>query len=428
MKNRKYLVIILFAMMSWVSSQKAQAQIDLGYSSNWYVGMGLGVHQNSMKFSELDDERFPSSKGLTSPVYSVFLQGEFGTQHQFVIRPQLSFLTRGGKLTEIEKYGKYSDTSVEDIFYGLKANYVDFRLPLIYQLGKAISGVRPYIGVTPIVAFPTSGKIRLQEDFNDFSYMGYHVDLNKSNIASTYLAVAPTVGVRFNFCTGRQAQNVLFVGLEASYEIGLSDTYGADEKDGKAIDVLNGSKFKFDGNRKFSGFEIHATLGIPFSAFKRSKAPVPVVYDAPITPIIEKEPEVFEEKPCHTLEEITDMIARNEDVSGKVICAVDAINFDYGESTIKAESFAYLDKLVETLLRTKSTVVVKGHTDNIGSDKFNMNLSKKRAQSVVKYLIKKGLPKNRLSYKYYGASRPIRSNDTDEGRTYNRRVEFELQK
>ncbi len=55
-----------------------------------------------------------------------------------------------------------------------------------------------------------------------------------------------------------------------------------------------------------------------------------------------------------------------------------------------------------------------------------MKLSKERAKAVVEYLVKKGVSRAKLSYGYYGMSRPLTSNDTEEGRTMNRRVEFEI--
>lgn len=426
MKKKWYAFICLLTLSSaGISAQEAAEN-----KCTFYVGGGLGLYVGSMRVSGLDESEFPSSKGSTSAVYSLFVQGEFGRQKNYVVRPQLSFLTRGGSLTDIGN--GYGGSGVDDVFYRVKAHYVDFRIPVLYQFGKAGSKVRPYAGLTPILGFATGGDIRLQEDYKDFSYVGYQVDLNKSNFAPVYFAFAPTVGVRFNFHTGSQAQNILFVGLEASYQIGLTDTYGSDEKNGKAKDVVNGYKFQYAGTRKFSGFELQATVGIPFSAFRRAKAapktePAPVVQVIAPKPVEQPKPKA-EEKPCYTLEEITEMINSNKSVVGKTICAVDAINFDFGKSTIKRESHEYLDRLAETLMHTNSSVVVKGHTDNVGSDDFNMNLSKKRAEAVVKYLVGKGIPKDRLSYEYYGASRPIKDNDTEEGRTYNRRVEFEIQK
>ena len=69
-------------------------------------------------------------------------------------------------------------------------------------------------------------------------------------------------------------------------------------------------------------------------------------------------------------------------------------------------------------------IEISGHTDNIGSEVYNEILSQKRADSVVKFLLKKGINKNRLTAKGYGQSKPIDTNETDIGRANNRRTEF----
>lgn len=102
------------------------------------------------------------------------------------------------------------------------------------------------------------------------------------------------------------------------------------------------------------------------------------------------------------------------------------IYFDFDKSTLKPESYTELNKL-EEMLKTNPTMKVEiaGHTDSKGSDSYNETLSQKRAQSVVKYLVGKGIDNNRLTAKGYGESKPIASNDDeDEGRELNRRTEF----
>ena len=136
--------------------------------------------------------------------------------------------------------------------------------------------------------------------------------------------------------------------------------------------------------------------------------------------------EIKLEKPCYTLEEIKLMIAEGKSVKGKTICAINEINFDFEKSTIKDESKPYLDQLAHVLKEIDMDVEVKGHTDDKGSDEFNMRLSKDRALAVVNYLMEKGVSKDRISYSYYGERLPITANSTPEGRQQNRRVEFEL--
>ena len=410
-------------------SMPAAAQETTGASrtgTDWYLGVGTGYHYSAMRFSNLDSQKYPTKKGLSCQPYSIFAQIEFGSEHHYAFRPQLMFLTRGGTLTEIGKFDHYTEPKLDDVFYKLKARYLDIRIPVLYQFGRHNSTIRPYVGITTIAGLSIDGHARLQQDYNDNSYDGYKVNLSSKNYNNTYFAVAPTAGVRFNFHVGRQAQRMFFASIETSYEIGLTDTYGKEEKDGKITDVVKRKKVFVSGNRKFSGFEIQALLGIPLSIFKHSTSPNTLSNVPSETPLVTSAVDNKKDTQCYTLEEITNMMVKNINVYGKTICAIDAINFEFGKSDIMPESYDYLDKLSLILRRTNSNVIIKGHTDNVGTDSYNMNLSKARAHAVLKYLTKHGVSKQRLSYRYYGASRPFRDNDTEENRTYNRRVEFEL--
>ena len=121
-------------------------------------------------------------------------------------------------------------------------------------------------------------------------------------------------------------------------------------------------------------------------------------------------------------------LSDKQSITGKTICAIEQINFAFGESSISKDSYGYLDKIVLLIQQGNLKMEIKGHTDNVGNKDFNLELSKKRAMAVYSYLIKKGVNPDRLSYSYYGMSKPITSNDTEEGRKINRRVEFEILK
>jgi outer membrane protein OmpA-like peptidoglycan-associated protein len=88
-----------------------------------------------------------------------------------------------------------------------------------------------------------------------------------------------------------------------------------------------------------------------------------------------------------------------------------------------------LNKVVDFLKQNgKVSVEIAGHTDSKGSDQYNLNLSQGRSQSVVDYLISQGIDTGRLQAHGYGETKPIDTNDTDEGRANNRRVEFTILK
>ena len=101
--------------------------------------------------------------------------------------------------------------------------------------------------------------------------------------------------------------------------------------------------------------------------------------------------------------------------------------FDFDKSILKNESHIELDKLVAYLSSNQNLKIeIGGHTDNQGNDDYNMNLSLQRAKSVYNYLISKGISADRMSYKGYGETKPIATNDTEEGRQLNRRTEFKV--
>ncbi|HSH50767.1 MAG TPA: OmpA family protein, partial [Bacteroidales bacterium] len=91
------------------------------------------------------------------------------------------------------------------------------------------------------------------------------------------------------------------------------------------------------------------------------------------------------------------------------------------------KSVAELDKLTKFLEDNPDLEIeISGHTDSVGTNEYNLTLSEKRAQSVVKYLINQGISIKRLTYKGYGEEQPVDTNETDEGRANNRRTEIKI--
>ncbi len=102
------------------------------------------------------------------------------------------------------------------------------------------------------------------------------------------------------------------------------------------------------------------------------------------------------------------------------------IFFEFNESRLQSESFVELDKLADYLLHNLVKIEISGHTDDQGSDEYNDKLSEDRAHAVYSYLLSKGVPADRLSYKGYGKRQPIADNQTESGRAANRRTEFRI--
>ena len=101
------------------------------------------------------------------------------------------------------------------------------------------------------------------------------------------------------------------------------------------------------------------------------------------------------------------------------------IHFAYNKDVIKPESYPILEAVLEVLNNNESIKLeIQGHTDSKGSDTYNKSLSDRRAASVRKYLVSRGISPERLESKGYGEERPIVDNDTEENRALNRRVQF----
>ncbi|NOX85348.1 MAG: OmpA family protein [Chlorobi bacterium] len=101
------------------------------------------------------------------------------------------------------------------------------------------------------------------------------------------------------------------------------------------------------------------------------------------------------------------------------------IFFDFNSAQLKPASFSELNKVVR-LLKTNPGISIRinGHTDNIGTDEYNLDLSLRRAKAVYDYLVENGITPERLAYKGFGSTRPVTDNQTEKGRSQNRRTEI----
>jgi OOP family OmpA-OmpF porin len=100
--------------------------------------------------------------------------------------------------------------------------------------------------------------------------------------------------------------------------------------------------------------------------------------------------------------------------------------FDFDKFEIKPEAYPVLDKIVSLVKQNpQMKMEIQGHTDNVGSAEYNQKLSENRAKAIVDYLVRNGIDPKKLDYRGYGLTQPVASNDTEDGRAENRRVELE---
>lgn len=105
------------------------------------------------------------------------------------------------------------------------------------------------------------------------------------------------------------------------------------------------------------------------------------------------------------------------------------IYFDTNSDLIKPESAPALTELLQALQEKPTTnVLIEGHTDSTNTDQYNLNLSQRRAQAVISWLVRSGIAKNRLAAKGFGETKPVADNSTLQGRALNRRVEVSVTK
>jgi len=111
----------------------------------------------------------------------------------------------------------------------------------------------------------------------------------------------------------------------------------------------------------------------------------------------------------------------------KEIVVLKGVNFAFNSTELTPQSKGILDEWVTRMKGDKSErVEVAGHTDSVGSDAYNQQLSQRRAKSVVDYFVSQGVSVDRLKAVGYGKTKPVASNKTEEGRAENRRVELHI--
>ena len=111
----------------------------------------------------------------------------------------------------------------------------------------------------------------------------------------------------------------------------------------------------------------------------------------------------------------------------KLVLGENSVNFDFNKSTLTSQAKQNLDKLVPVFKDYPDTdITIFGYTDSKGADDYNLNLSQQRATSVKSYLAQRGLSSSRFVIKGMGETEPIADNETESGRSKNRRVEFAI--
>jgi outer membrane protein OmpA-like peptidoglycan-associated protein len=130
------------------------------------------------------------------------------------------------------------------------------------------------------------------------------------------------------------------------------------------------------------------------------------------------------ESPGFDIRRIYGLPGSNQSIPPKPI-VLENVLFETNKSNLLPESIPALDTLVQVLrANTQLKLEIRGHTDNVGSDTKNHALSVSRANSVLDYIVSKGIDRHRLTASGFGSTQPVGPNTTEDGRKRNRRVEF----
>jgi len=146
------------------------------------------------------------------------------------------------------------------------------------------------------------------------------------------------------------------------------------------------------------------------------------VDDVSVVPIKEK-------KECSCMNEQLEAIAVDPplELSEYDEIRLDAVHFNFDEFTLTDSAIHQLNEVFAIMKRNKAIYMeISGHTDSIGGMEYNQMLSQQRAQNVIDYLSRKGIPAERFYEVALGSSQPIANNGTEQGRAVNRRVEFKI--
>lgn len=409
------------------------------------IGVRGGVNFSDMRYSYNRINQYYKHFLQTQGMGGIFGYFQLGRSN-FALRPEISFVGRADSL------------EWKDVHYRLKAHYVDFRLPLTYNIRFRDGHVSPYLMVAPQLNMAYGGKATYHaEDFPN----GVEAPVTSADI-NPYDA-SLMLGGGFDFLIPTQGVPVVF-SIEAGYNIGLWNTFAPREiRNNPDVAPDNRSVIAnlfpraelYREARKNRGIEVALRLALPLDdSWKgsRPKKETPAITltdtiympdtvyvresDTTIRiqtdtvyilkPINNGDNSEYVRKDCYSFGEMYAFVKLGIDISDKRLCLFN-INFDFDSYRLRSESFPHLDEVAMMMnAYPEMCIKIMGHTDSLGSDQYNETLSLNRAKSVMRYLNTKGISLDRMEPAGYGEKYPIETNSTDEGRFHNRRVEIEI--
>ena len=402
---KKIIVIFILA----VSFLSVYAQETESSERSFVIGARAGIGIFDMRYSSDDVSIYRHHYGVREQI-GLFAEYDY-LWKGFSVGLDFLYSPRGVNLTW------------QDIDYRLRSYYLDLRIPISYTFLRD-KIIQPYVVVAPSVNFVAGGHV----NYSSF-YTNASVDFSKANFRPVDFSMFFGAGVKAPIAVCNQT---LYVGGEFGYNLGFCNTFSNMELDNIA-NAVNLPMYEVNGTRKNGGFEIAAKVSWVIPHKKPTpidETPIPIVQPV-VMDTVKEEPKAdslveYQAKECYSIEEMKAFITLNVPIDDKRICMFD-LKFEFASAVLKKESEKQLDKFVELYQNFPSMQLqINGHTDNIGSEEYNQKLSEDRANSVYKYFLKKGIPASKMAIKGFGFKYPIDTNDTEEGRAKNRRVEVDI--
>lgn len=256
-------------------------------------------------------------------------------------------------------------------------------------------------------------------------------DADGNEVSESELNEESNVGAQFNIGAGIEikiGEDWRIRGEGTYHTMGNSKIDGRDTRDGSEAGFFGGSFFGGNSNDSW----IHADLGLLYYFSKGEPSKYCQIYTGigevdynRVEDIVRRYQTMPTEVDYDRICEMVKKCMGKTEVADKWVLV--GVNFDFNQATLRNESYPILDNAAAILLSHPDvSVEIQGHTDQIGSDKYNEQLSMKRAEAVKKYLVAKGVDAGRLTTSGKGKSTLLFKESDTESRFYNRRVEFHV--
>jgi outer membrane protein OmpA-like peptidoglycan-associated protein len=366
-------------------------------AQNWELGLGL----NAMNYQGDVVQTSAFTLKETQPNFSIFARHNFEGE-KFALRLGLNL-------------GKLSGNDAN--FTEKKFRSFNFKTPLtelaatlewqplsLHNVDGTPRKATPYFLGGLGLAF-TNPTVFFNENSASVAYAKSGIATDKAKVTKTALVIPLGAGFKFALPKGTLGVELGLRATTSDYIDGISQAANPNRRDWYAIGGINYA-FSFGGTNN----RTYTKKGKTKDTDKDG-----VVDEMDKCPELPGQPA---NKGCPDLspadqKTITEAIAN--------------VNFKTASAELTSESLLVLDKVADVLTRNAYyKVSIEGHTDAQGKAESNLTLSKARAASCVTYLLSKGITANRMTSDGFGLTRPIGSNDTEEGRRKNRRVEFNL--